>query len=108
MASSLPRSLALTTANPMVRRTVEGAHSLARLFGVLAVVALFGGGAMAVEAFKSSQGAFLSTSAPHVMGIVIGTVTLVVSAIFGFFGYVLLLLRVLVEHTTPVGAISDP
>ena len=58
--------------------------------------------ALAVEAFTSSPGAFLSASEPHLVGLVIAAVALVVSAILGFFAFVLFLLKVLVEHTAPV------
>ncbi len=86
---------------------MDGAHSLAKLFGAPAVAVLFAGIALAVEAFKSTPGAFSSTRAPHVIGFVIAAVCLVVSAFFGFFGYVLLRLRVLVEHAAPVGAFDE-
>lgn len=102
MATGIPRALALTTANPRVRRTVDGAASLAGLFGVLATLVLFGGAALAVEAFKSAPGAFLSASAPRVVALVIAAVTVVASAFLAFFAYVLFLLKVLVEHTAPV------
>lgn len=101
MASGAPPGLVLRMADPTLGRTVDGARRLARGLGAAAAVVLFGGMALAVEAFKSSAGAFLSTSVPHVTGIVIGSVSVVVSALFGFLAYVLLLLGGLVELAAP-------
>lgn len=89
----------LATANPRVRQTLEGAKTVATVFEVTAVAVLVGGAWLAVTAYKSQPGAFLSISAPHVLGVAIAAAAVLFAAILAFFGYVLLLLTVIVQHS---------